>query len=66
MYKITGKTARFLKPHRFIYMLTFYQELIMLIKRDKFDYTEWQKTLWQNETVESLSAKAQDAWNKNK
>lgn len=28
----------------------------------KFDYTEWQKTLWQDETIESLSAKAQKAW----
>jgi hypothetical protein len=37
----------------------------MLIKRDKFDYTQWQKNLWQNETVDSLSAKAQEAWNKN-
>ncbi len=42
------------------------ERFIMLIKRDKFDYTEWQKKLWQNETVESLSAKAQEAWNKNK
>lgn len=36
------------------------------IYADKFDYTEWQKKLWQNETVESLSTKAQEAWNKNK
>ena len=42
------------------------ERFIMLIKRDKFDYTEWQKKLWQNETIESLSAKAQEAWNKNK
>lgn len=41
------------------------ERFLMLIKRDKFDYTEWQKKLWQNETVESLSAKAQEAWNKN-
>ena len=26
------------------------------------DYTEWQKKLWQDETVESLSEKAQKAW----
>lgn len=32
---------------------------------DKFDYTEWQKPLWQQESVESLSAKAQQAWNSN-
>jgi hypothetical protein len=41
------------------------ERFIMLIKRDKFDYTQWQKNLWQNETVDSLSAKAQEAWNKN-
>jgi hypothetical protein len=38
------------------------ERFIMLIKRDKFDYTEWQKNLWTNETVESLSEKAQKAW----
>lgn len=38
------------------------ERFIMLIKRDKFDYTEWQKKLWTDETVESLSEKAQKAW----
>ena len=38
------------------------ERFIMLIKRDKFDYTEWQKNLWVDESVESLSAKAQQAW----
>jgi hypothetical protein len=38
------------------------ERFIMLIKRDKFDYTEWQKDLWPDETVESLSEKAQRAW----
>jgi hypothetical protein len=38
------------------------ERFIMLLKRDKFDYTEWQKQLWQDETVESLSEKAQRAW----
>lgn len=37
---------------------------IMLIKRDKFDYTKWQSQLWEQESVESLSAKAQQAWDK--
>ncbi|MCX7066220.1 MAG: type II toxin-antitoxin system HicB family antitoxin [Methylococcales bacterium] len=32
---------------------------------DKFDYTEWQRLLWQQESVESLSVKAQKAWNSN-
>lgn len=39
------------------------ERFIMLIKRNQFDYTEWQKNLWTDETVESLSAKAQKAWN---
>jgi len=38
------------------------ERFIMLIKRDKFDYTEWQKKLWSDETVESLSEKALRAW----
>jgi hypothetical protein len=41
------------------------ERFIMLIKRDKFDYTQWQRKLWQNESVESLSAKAQQAWDVN-
>ncbi|MCX7096870.1 MAG: hypothetical protein HOP34_03540 [Methylococcaceae bacterium] len=38
------------------------ERFIMLLKRDKFDYTQWQKKLWQDETLESLSEKAQQAW----
>ncbi len=38
------------------------ERFIMLIKRDKFDYTEWQKNLWVDESVDSLSKKAQLAW----
>ncbi|WP_026602740.1 hypothetical protein [Methylomonas sp. 11b] len=38
------------------------ERFIMLIKRDKFDYTQWQKQLWSNESVESLSAQAQRDW----
>lgn len=40
------------------------ERFIMLIKRDKFDYTKWQTPLWQQESVDSLSNKAQQAWNK--
>lgn len=40
------------------------ERFIMLIKHDKFDYTEWQKNLWTDESVESLSEKAQRAWDK--
>ena len=38
------------------------ERFIMLIKRDKFDYTEWQKQLWIGESVEALSEMAQRAW----
>lgn len=40
------------------------ERFIMLIKRDKFDYTQWQKNLWENESIESLSEKARIAWEK--
>ncbi|MGZ8918191.1 MAG: hypothetical protein ACXW0Q_13330 [Methylovulum sp.] len=40
------------------------ERFIALLKRDKFDYTEWQRELWPDETVESLSEKAQQAWDK--
>ncbi len=30
----------------------------------EYDYTQWQKTLWSDETVESLSTKVQQAWDK--
>jgi predicted RNase H-like HicB family nuclease len=29
---------------------------------DKFNYTKWQMQLWQQESIESLSAKAQQSW----
>lgn len=38
------------------------ERFIMLIKRDQFNYTEWQKQLWPDESVESLSALAQRNW----
>ena len=38
------------------------ERFIMLIKRDQFNYTEWQKQLWPGESVESLSALAQKNW----
>ena len=31
------------------------ERFIMLIKRDKFDYTDWLKNIWPDETLESLS-----------
>jgi hypothetical protein len=38
------------------------ERFITLIKRENFDYTEWQRNLWPEETVESLSRKAQEHW----
>lgn len=41
------------------------QRFIMLLKRDKFDYTEWAEATLAKETVELLSEKAQQAWDDN-
>jgi hypothetical protein len=30
------------------------EKFIVLIRREPFDYTEWQQTLWQNKTVDEL------------
>ena len=38
------------------------ERFIMLLKRNNFDYTEWQRNLWSDERVESLSRKAQAHW----
>lgn len=38
------------------------ERFIALIKRDNFDYTEWRKTLWEDESVKSLSGKAMKSW----
>jgi len=34
-------------------------KFIMIINREGFDYTQWQKHLWSEKTLESLSSKAQ-------
>lgn len=34
------------------------ERFISLINREPFDYTLWQRTLWQTESVEQLSANA--------
>nr|VFK22615.1 MAG: hypothetical protein BECKLPF1236B_GA0070989_13182 [Candidatus Kentron sp. LPFa] len=31
------------------------EKFITLIMREPFDYTEWQRTLWNNKTVEEIS-----------
>jgi len=34
------------------------ERFIALINRERFDYTEWRKSQWQDETVESLATRA--------
>ncbi len=41
------------------------EKFITLINRDKFDYTVWRENLWKDETLESLSHKAQLFYEKN-
>ena len=31
------------------------ERFIALLLREPFDYTEWQRTLWENQTVEEIS-----------
>ena len=35
------------------------EKFIVLIRREPFDYTEWQQTLWQDKSVDELSTEAQ-------
>jgi len=35
------------------------EKFLALINREKFDYVQWRENLWQGETLESLSEKAQ-------
>lgn len=39
------------------------EKFIILITREKFDYTQWREDLWKEETLESLSQKAQSFYN---
>ncbi len=34
------------------------EKFISLIIKDPFDYTEWQSTLWNKQTIENVSEKA--------
>ena len=38
------------------------KEVLNNLNIQRIDYTLWQQTLWLDETVESLSDKAQKAW----
>jgi hypothetical protein len=37
------------------------ERFISLIIREPFDYTKWQRDIWPDESIESLSKKAMDA-----
>jgi len=39
------------------------ERFIALISREPFDYTEWQRDLYHDMSVEELSVKAMDYWN---
>ena len=34
------------------------ERFIALVRREPFDYTEWQQTLWQDKSVEDVFAQA--------
>lgn len=42
------------------------ERFISLILREPFDYTEWQRNLWTNESVKDISSMAMDYQTKNK
>jgi hypothetical protein len=38
-------------------IIALYEKFITLIKQDKFDYTEWRKTLWEDKSLEEICRK---------
>jgi hypothetical protein len=36
------------------------EKFISLLSKEPFDYTQWQSTLWSNQTIETISEKAMD------
>jgi hypothetical protein len=41
------------------------EKFISLLSKEPFDYTQWQSTLWSNQTIEMISEKAMDYRAKN-
>jgi hypothetical protein len=37
------------------------ERFVALIQREHFDYTEWQRTLWADKTVEQISQAAKES-----
>jgi len=42
------------------------EKFISLLSKEPFDYTQWQSTLWSNQTIEMISEKAMDYRTKNR
>ena len=42
------------------------EKFISLINKEPFDYTQWQSTLWSEQTIEQVSEKAMNYRTKNK
>ena len=42
------------------------EKFISLINKEPFDYTQWQSTLWNDQTIDQVSEKAIDYRTKNK
>ncbi|MCX7726015.1 MAG: hypothetical protein N2053_04110 [Chitinispirillaceae bacterium] len=40
------------------------ERFITLIKREDFDYSEWRKDLWENESIEKVAIKAMEYYKK--
>ena len=43
-----------------------YEKFISLINKEPFDYTQWQSSLWSDQTVDQVSEKAMNYRSKNK
>lgn len=41
------------------------EKFISLLSKEPFDYTQWQSSLWSNQTIEMISEKAMDYRRKN-
>jgi hypothetical protein len=42
------------------------EKFISLINKEPFDYTQWQSTLWSDQTIDQVSEKAMNYRSKNK
>jgi len=42
------------------------EKFISLINKEPFDYTQWQSSLWSDQTIEQVSEKAMNYRSKNK